>query len=110
MVVPFAVAARIVEDVRRREVHSRLRVRQSPANGLFLVRAGPRSAPIRAGGLTSDVAASCVASVACSVVCLSHATGSGGEEVGILVARRLGYVYVDEEIVARAAAQGGLEP
>jgi cytidylate kinase len=48
--------------------------------------------------------------MACTVVCVSHATGSGGEEVGNLVARRLGYVYVDEEIVARAAAQGGLEP
>ncbi|MGZ4408846.1 MAG: cytidylate kinase-like family protein [Gaiellaceae bacterium] len=48
--------------------------------------------------------------VACSVVCVSHATGSGGEEIGKQVAERLGYLYVDEEIVARAAAQGGLEP
>jgi cytidylate kinase len=48
--------------------------------------------------------------VACTVVCVSHATGSGGEEVGKQVAQRLGYLYVDEEIVARAAAQGGLEP
>ena len=45
-----------------------------------------------------------------TVICLSHATGSGGEEVGKQVAERLGYLYVDEEIVARAAAQGGLEP
>jgi cytidylate kinase len=44
------------------------------------------------------------------VVCVSHATGSGGEEVGKQVADRLGYLYVDEEIVAKAAAQGGLEP
>lgn len=44
------------------------------------------------------------------VVCISHATGSGGEEVGKQVAQRLGYLYVDEEIVASAAAQGGLEP
>ncbi|HET8557842.1 MAG TPA: cytidylate kinase-like family protein [Gaiellaceae bacterium] len=44
------------------------------------------------------------------VVCISHATGSGGEDVGKQVAQRLGYLYVDEEIVARAAAQGGLEP
>jgi cytidylate kinase len=56
------------------------------------------------------VAPSSVASVACTVVCVSYATGSGGEEVGNQVARQLGYVYVDEEIVARAAAQGGLEP
>jgi len=46
----------------------------------------------------------------CSVVCVSHATGSGGEEIGKQVAKRLGYSYVDEGIVARAADQGGLEP
>ena len=48
--------------------------------------------------------------MACSVVCVSHTTGSGGEEVGKQVAERLGYLYVDEDIVARAAAAGGLEP
>ena len=48
--------------------------------------------------------------VACSVVCVSHTTGSGGEEVGKRVAEQLGYLYVDEDIVARAAAAGGLEP
>lgn len=46
----------------------------------------------------------------CSVVCVSHSTGSGGDEVGKKVAERLGYLYVDEEIVARAAARGALEP
>jgi len=46
----------------------------------------------------------------CSVVCVSHATGSGGEEIGKRVAEQLGYLYVDEDIVASAAAQGGLEP
>ena len=45
-----------------------------------------------------------------AVVCISHATGAGGEDVGKQVAEQLGYVYVDEEIVARAAAAGGLEP
>jgi cytidylate kinase len=44
------------------------------------------------------------------VVCLSQTTGSGGEEVGRLVAERLGYLYVDEDIVAKAAARGGVEP
>lgn len=44
------------------------------------------------------------------VVCISHATGAGGEEVGRLVAERLGFLYVDDEIVARAAAKGGLGP
>lgn len=48
--------------------------------------------------------------MACTVVCISHSTGSSGEDVGKQVAERLGYLYVDEEIVARAAAQGGLEP
>jgi cytidylate kinase len=46
----------------------------------------------------------------CSVVCISHATGAAGEEVGRLVAERLGFLYVDEEIVARAAAMGGVDP
>ncbi|HEY5695188.1 MAG TPA: cytidylate kinase-like family protein [Gaiellaceae bacterium] len=48
--------------------------------------------------------------MACSVVCVSHTTGSGGDEIGKLLAERLGYLYVDEDIVARAAAAGGLEP
>ena len=43
------------------------------------------------------------------VVCISHSTGSGGEEVGRLVAERLGFLYVDDEIVAQAAAKGGVE-
>lgn len=45
-----------------------------------------------------------------TVVCISHATGAGGEEVGRLIAERLGFLYVDEEIVARAAAKGRVEP
>jgi len=44
-----------------------------------------------------------------TVVCISHAAGAGGEEVGRLVAERLGFLYVNEEIVARAAAKGGLD-
>jgi cytidylate kinase len=48
--------------------------------------------------------------MACSVVCVSHTTGSGGDEVGKRVAEQLGYLYVDEDIVARAAAQSGLAP
>ena len=36
--------------------------------------------------------------------------GSGGDEVAKLVAEQLGYLCVDEDIVARAAAQGDLEP
>jgi cytidylate kinase len=48
--------------------------------------------------------------VACSVVCVSYTTGSGGDAVGKRVAEQLGHLYVDEDIVANAAAQGGLEP
>jgi cytidylate kinase len=48
--------------------------------------------------------------VAYRIVCISHATGSGGEEVGRLVAQRLGFLYVDDEIVARAAAEGRIDP
>jgi cytidylate kinase len=48
--------------------------------------------------------------VTCSVVCISHATGAGGEEIGRLVAERLGFLYVDDDIVARAAAKGGISP
>jgi Cytidylate kinase-like family len=48
--------------------------------------------------------------VACRVVCISHAAGAGGEEVGRLVAGRLGFLYVDDEIVAQAAARGGIGP
>jgi cytidylate kinase len=43
-------------------------------------------------------------------VCISHATGAGGEEIGRRVAEHLGFLYVDEEIVARAAAKAGIEP
>jgi len=53
---------------------------------------------------------SSVASVGCSVVCVSRAIAAGGEEIGKQVAAKLGYLYVDEEIVARAAAEGGFEP
>lgn len=44
------------------------------------------------------------------MVCVSHATASGGDEIGKQVAEKLGYLYVDEEIVTRAAADGGVEP
>ena len=42
------------------------------------------------------------------VICISYATGSGGDEVGRLVAERLGFLHVDEEIVAGAAARGAI--
>lgn len=45
-----------------------------------------------------------------SIVCVSHATGSGGDEVGRLVAERLGFRHVDEELVSEAAERAGVEP
>ena len=44
------------------------------------------------------------------VICISRAFGSGGEEVGRIVAERLGLGYVDEEIVVRAAQKGDVDP
>jgi cytidylate kinase len=41
-------------------------------------------------------------------VCISHETGAGGEELGRLVAESLGFPYVDDEIVVRAAAKGAI--
>ena len=38
-----------------------------------------------------------------STVCISHATGASGEEVGRLVADALGFRYVDEQILIAAA-------
>ena len=45
-----------------------------------------------------------------SVVCISHSSGAGGEEIGRLVADRLGFRYVDEELISRAAERGGFDP
>jgi cytidylate kinase len=44
------------------------------------------------------------------VICISRELGSGGELVGLLVAEELGFAYVDEEIITRAAAEAGLHP
>jgi len=41
------------------------------------------------------------------VVCMSSLDGAGGEEVGRLVADRLGVPLLNEEIVARAARESG---
>ena len=43
------------------------------------------------------------------VVCISHSTGAGGSEIGRLVAEQLGYRYVDEDLVVRAAMNGGVD-
>lgn len=43
------------------------------------------------------------------VICVSYASGSGGEEVARLVADRLGFLYINEEIVVSAARRGGID-
>ena len=43
-----------------------------------------------------------------TVVAISREHGAGGEQVGALVAERLGFRYVDDEIVAQAAAKGNV--
>lgn len=48
--------------------------------------------------------------MAFKVICLSAVDGSGGEQVGSLVAERLGYRLVNEEIVALAAQQAQVDP
>jgi cytidylate kinase len=47
--------------------------------------------------------------MATSVICISRALGAGGEDVARLVSERLGYLYVDEEIISRAAERSGLD-
>ena len=44
------------------------------------------------------------------VICISKVTGSGGDEIGRLVSEELGFRYVDDEIIARAAEKGGVSP
>ena len=43
------------------------------------------------------------------VVCISRTIGASGEEIGRLVAERLGFLYVDEEIISRAAVRAGID-
>ncbi len=44
------------------------------------------------------------------VVAISRAAGAEGERIGALVAERLGFRYVDEEIISRAAEKQGVDP
>lgn len=43
------------------------------------------------------------------VVCISRTLGAGGTDVGRLVSERLGFRYLDEEIVGRAAEKGQVD-
>lgn len=44
------------------------------------------------------------------VVAISRAMGAEGERIGALVAERLGFRYVDEEIISSAAERQGVDP
>jgi cytidylate kinase len=44
------------------------------------------------------------------VICISHLTGAGGESIGQIVAERLGFQYLDDEIIERAAELVSLDP
>ena len=44
------------------------------------------------------------------VVCISHTTGAEGERVGAIVAEKLGFRYLDDEIIDRAAEWASLDP
>ena len=46
--------------------------------------------------------------MASNVVCVSRTLGAGGDEVARLVAERMGFRYVDDEIVVRAAEAAGV--
>ncbi len=62
-------------------------------------------------GLTGGPAARSLSPhVPSSVICISRALWAGGEDVGRLVSERLGFVYVDDEIISRAAERGGIHP
>ncbi len=43
-------------------------------------------------------------------ICVSHATGAEGAVVGQEVAERLGFQYVDEEVISEAAEWADLDP
>jgi len=44
------------------------------------------------------------------VVCISRTLAAGGETVGHTVAQRLGFRYIDEQIITRAAQQAQVDP
>jgi len=47
---------------------------------------------------------------ATKVVAISRSAGAEGERIGTLVAERLGFRYVDEEIISKAAEKQGIDP
>ncbi len=43
-----------------------------------------------------------------AIVTISHQMGSGGSEIGVLLAKRLGYAHVDQELIQDAVRRYGL--
>ncbi len=43
------------------------------------------------------------------IVAISHAWGAGGDSIGRAVAERLGFRYVNEEVITRAADKNGVD-
>src|SRR3954451_6879258 len=43
-------------------------------------------------------------------ICISHATGAGGDVVGRTVAEKLDFRYVDNEVISEAAEWADLDP
>jgi cytidylate kinase len=48
--------------------------------------------------------------LSCKVISISRTLAAGGEEIGRDVASRLGFRFVDDEIVSRAANKAGVSP
>jgi cytidylate kinase len=46
----------------------------------------------------------------CRVICISRSLGAGGEEIGRMLTKELGFRYADEEIIVRAAQKAGVSP
>jgi cytidylate kinase len=44
------------------------------------------------------------------IVTISHTTGAGGDNIGLSVAKGLGFRYVDEEVIQVAAERHGVDP
>src|SRR6185295_5119082 len=44
------------------------------------------------------------------VICISRTVGAGGEQVGRVLADRLGFHYFDDEVIRLASEKAGLEP
>jgi len=46
----------------------------------------------------------------CRVVCIARVTAAGGEAIGHAVSERLGFRYVDDEVITVAAETAGIDP